>query len=182
MRAELASRRREIVFDADTKEHIRRAARWVIDTEGKPGLLLLGTPGNGKTTLMKALKLLFGYVIENTVGYSTSVKNEMLIQEADEIADMCVLADRQADYKELFTCPMLGIDDMGSEPTEVMHFGRLYNPLVRLISKRYDKQLLTVITSNLTSEQLKDKYGGRVYDRLKEMMMVVSFTNQSYRK
>lgn len=182
MRAELASRGKELIFDADTKEHISRAARWVIDTEGKPGLLLLGSPGNGKTTIMKALRLLFGYVIENTVGYSTAIKNEMVIHEADEIADMCVLADRQADYKELFTCPMLGIDDMGAEPTEVMHFGRLYNPLVRLITKRYDNQLLTVITSNLTGEQLKAKYGDRVYDRLKEMMMVVSFTNKSYRK
>lgn len=182
MKAELAYRRKKMIFDDSTREHILTVARWVTDTGGKPGLLMLGKPGNGKTTLMRALGLLFGYVIDNTEGHRAAVRDEMVVHEADEIADMCVQPERQGDYKGLFTCPMLGIDDLGAEPTEIMHFGRLYSPLVRLLCKRYDNQLLTVATSNLTGKQLEAKYKSRVYDRLKEMMEVVTFTNESYRK
>lgn len=50
-------------------------------------------------------------------------------------------------------------------------------PLVDLLSERYDRQKLTIVTANLTPEQLKTHYGARVYDRLREMMRIIAFSN-----
>lgn len=180
MRAEVAYRRKELVFDDATKEHIEQVARWLVESDGKSGLMMMGLCGNGKTTMMRSLSRLIEYVTETTVGYSKRIV--MPIYPAKEIARMCAAADKERkDFKELSGFEMLGIDDLGEEPKEVMSYGMIYTPLIDLICERYDRQLPTIITTNLTKEQLSEKYGVRVYDRFKEMLDIVTFTNPSYR-
>lgn len=180
MRAEVAYRRKELVFDDATKEHIEQVARWLVESDGKSGLMMMGLCGNGKTTLMRSLSRLIEYVTETTVGYSK--RTVMPIYPAKEIARMCAAADKERkDFKKLSVFEMLGIDDLGEEPKEVMSYGMIYTPLIDLICERYDRQLPTIITTNLTKEQLSEKYGVRVYDRFKEMLDIVTFTNPSYR-
>lgn len=181
MRAEVANRRNSLVLDDATRGHIEQAARWLIDPDGKSGLMLMGLCGNGKTTMMRSLARLIEYVTEATVGYSKRSVVTML--PAKEIARRCAAADKERkDFKELFTLEMLGIDDLGEEPKEVMSYGMVYTPLVDLIGERYDRQLATIITTNLKAEQIKDKYGVRIYDRLKEIFHIITFTNSSYRE
>lgn len=181
MRAEVAFRRKELVFDEETKTHTSQVAQWLIDTNGKPGLMLMGLCGNGKTTMMRSLARLIEYVTEATVGYSKRSVVTML--SAKEIARMCAAADKERkDFKELFSLEMLGIDDLGEEPKEVMSYGMIYTPLIDLLCERYNRQLTTIITTNLTKEQLSDKYGPRIYDRFKEMFTIITFTNPSYRQ
>lgn len=180
MRAEVAYRRKELVFDDATKEHIEQVVRWLVESDGKSGLMMMGLCGNGKTTMMRSLSRLIEYVTETTVGYSK--RTVMPIYPAKEIARMCAAADKERkDFKELSVFEMLGIDDLGEEPKEVMSYGMIYTPLIDLICERYDRQLPTIITTNLTKEQLSEKYGVRVYDRFKEMLDIVTFTNPSYR-
>ena len=50
-----------------------------------------------------------------------------------------------------------------------------------LISYRYEHQLPTIITSNLTPQQISEVYGKRIGDRLKETTEIVPFLNGSYR-
>lgn len=181
MRAEVAYRRKELVFDDATKGHIEQVARWLVESDGKSGLMMMGLCGNGKTTMMRSLSRLIEYVTETTVGYSK--RTVMPIYPAKEIARMCAAADKERkDFKELSGFEMLGIDDLGEEPKEVMSYGMIYTPLIDLICERYDRQLPTIITTNLTQEQLSAKYGVRVYDRFKEMLTIITFTNPSYRK
>lgn len=181
MKAEVAYRRKELVFDEETKAHIAQVARWLIEADGKPGLMLMGLCGNGKTTLMRSLARLIEYVTEATVGYSKRTTVTML--PAKEIARMCAAADKERkEFKELFSLGMLGIDDLGEEPKEIMSYGMIYTPLIDLLCERYDRQLTTIITTNLTQEQLSEKYGPRVYDRFKEMLSIITFTNPSYRQ
>lgn len=179
MKAEVAHRRKELIFDDETKTHIAQVAQWLIDTNGKPGLLLMGLCGNGKTTMMRSLARLIEYVTEETVGYSK--RTVMPMYSAKEIARMCAADKERKDFKDLFRFEMLGIDDLGEEPKEVMSYGMIYTPLIDLISERYNRQLPTIITTNLTKEQLSEKYGVRVYDRFKEMLSIITFTNPSYR-
>ena len=47
---------------------------------------------------------------------------------------------------------------------------------------RYDEQLYTIFTTNLTPAQLEEKYGRRTVDRLNEMVEKVVFENESYRR
>lgn len=181
MKAEVSHRCKELIFDDATKGHIEQVARWLVEPHGKPGLILMGLCGNGKTTMMRALSRLIEYVSEMTVGYSK--RTVMPIYPAKEIARMCAAPDKERkDFKELSGLEMLGIDDLGEEPKEVMSYGMIYTPLTDLICERYDHQLATVITTNLTKEQLSEKYGVRVYDRFREMLDIITFTNPSYRK
>lgn len=67
---------------------------------------------------------------------------------------------------------------METEPREVMEFGNVYTPLIDLITTRYEEQLYTIFTTNLTPAQLEEKYGKRIVDRLNEMVeKVVSRMN-----
>lgn len=48
----------------------------------------------------------------------------------------------RTDYKafiQLMQNEMLGIDDLGTEPQEVMDFGNIVTPVIDLLTKRYDE-------------------------------------------
>jgi len=181
MKAEVAFRRRAIELDDATRTHIELAARWITDPNGKAGLLLMGICGNGKTTLMRAIARLIAFLTEETLGYSK--RKTVRLISAKEIARCCAAGRNAAgDYTGLFAEPMLAIDDLGTEPAEVVSYGMAYTPLVDLLCERYDRQLLTIVTTNLTATGIDTAYGQRVHDRLREIMEVIPFNNPSYRK
>ena len=76
---------------------------------------------------------------------------------------------------------MLGIDDLGKEPAEIVDYGNILSPVVDLIEHRYDRQLFTVITTNLPPEKIREKYGDRIADRFNEMVGRIIFRNTTYR-
>lgn len=54
--------------------------------------------------------------------------------------------------------------------------------MVELLEYRYNNQLFTAITTNLTPKEVREKYGNRIADRFNEMMQVIIFDNDTYRK
>jgi DNA replication protein DnaC len=104
---------------------------------------------------------------------------------AKGICRICAAAekfkDQYDDYERIFTEPKIIIDDLGAEPTEITVYGQTQTPIVDIISERYRRQLFTIITSNLDVDQIKTKYGVRIYDRLKEMLTPIGYLNPSYR-
>ena len=76
---------------------------------------------------------------------------------------------------------MLAIEDMGREPAEILEFGNTASPVIDLLEYRYDNQLFTFITTNLTPAQIREKYGNRIADRFNEMMETIVFKNGTYR-
>ena len=86
------------------------------------------------------------------------------------------------DMESLKKTPYLGIDDMGTEPIEVMDYGNICNPVIDLIDYRYNRQLTTFVTTNKTPNELRDRYGVRIADRFREMIEQVVFEDGSYRK
>ncbi len=156
-------------IDAHTKQHIGSAANW-LTSDAKVGLLLCGNVGNGKTTLMQSIITLMALVCPRIVKRVTAI-------ELSEIAR----ASPQ-EFKEIKSYPFLAIDDVGVEPDSVKSWGNEISPFVEVIYQRYDKQLFTIATTNLNSEDLGRRYGVRVADRFTEMFDLVGFTNKSYRK
>lgn len=59
--------------------------------------------------------------------------------------------------------------------------GNVVGPIVELLTKRYDEQLFTIMTTNLTPEGIRKRYGDRIADRLNEMTIVIPFKNPTYR-
>ena len=73
------------------------------------------------------------------------------------------------------------IDDVGVEPSTIKVWGNEISPFVEVIYHRYDRQLFTIVTSNLDDEELFKRYGPRVADRFAEMFDRIAFENNSYR-
>ena len=159
------------------------AARWLTNPDSSPGLMLCGLYGNGKTTLAKAIAWLIGFVTERELGYSK--RKNMRLYTAKNICRMCAAGEKfkeqYDEYARLFVEPMIIIDDLGEEPKEVMVYGMIHTPIIDIISERYAAQRMTIITTNLEADELKTKYGERIYDRFREMLTSIVFENDSYR-
>lgn len=169
--------------DDDTKAHILAAAKWLINPQGTPGLMLCGLCGNGKTTLAKAIARLIAFLTERENGYS--YRKVMKFYTAKSICKLCAASEKFREqyeaYESLFAEPMLIIDDLGEEPAKVLVYGMVHTPIIDLISSRYEAQKMTVITTNLNVDEIKEKYGVRIYDRLSEMVTSIIFENDTYR-
>ena len=173
--AEVEYRHRKFSENPELSKQIAKAARWLV-TQDRFGILLCGVPGNGKTTLMLAIRSLINY-LDMTDSYNEKMSVTRI--DAREIARLN--KDDFAKFDRIRSKKMLAIDDMGLEPAEVMDYGNILNPVVDLLSYRYDEQLFTIVTTNLKPEEIRQKYGDRIADRFNEMMERIIFYNSSYR-
>jgi DNA replication protein DnaC len=103
-----------------------------------------------------------------------------LAVSALELADIAKNQPERFDY--IKKAELLAIDDVGTEPSVVKVWGNEISPFVDTIYYRYDRQKFTIMTSNLSAEDLADKYGERIADRFTEMFDRIAFENYSYRK
>lgn len=188
---EVESRHRQFILDENTGTNLIKLAGYLTNDVPKFGIMCCGTCGNGKTTLLRAFQRVlnfldgkrhFGFL--NTE-YSTFHAG-MTIYHAKEIAE---IAKKEEDFQELKTRDMLAIDDLGTEPAEVLSYGNVLSPVTDLIEHRYNNQLFTFITTNLTSKSenpkivtIRKKYGDRIADRFNEMLHVIVFKDITYRK
>ena len=82
----------------------------------------------------------------------------------------------------LFAGRQLAIDDVGTEPETVKHYGNVITPITEALLFRYDARLFTLCTSNLDLDGMRMRYDERVYDRIVEMFNKIAYNNGSYRK
>lgn len=136
-----------------------------------------GTVGNGKSTLARAIGGLIGILYEST--YSDRRKAVRTVS-ALELAD--IAKNQPERFDSIKKAELLAIDDVGTEPSVVKVWGNEISPFADTIYYRYDRQLFTIMTSNLNAEELANKYGERIADRFAEMFDRIAFENHSYRK
>lgn len=103
----------------------------------------------------------------------------LTIVDALQIAQLC--KTNHTKYIELVQDDMLAIDDLGTEPVEVMDYGNIITPVIDLLTKRYEAQLFTNVTTNLDPKDIRKRYGDRIADRLNEMMAKIVYRNPTYR-
>jgi len=134
----------------------------------KKGALVMGKPGNGKTTIMQTLSRLLTYTNQPRfdVYYVPVIVNNFSKHGAIAI-DECIRRP---------AC----IDDMGSE-VSAMHYGLKLNMSQELIEKRYVNNVLTHYTTNLMPDELCEYVGERAYDRLKKQCELFVFKSESKR-
>ncbi len=158
--------------------YIRQVAEWLTSHDRQFGLLICGRCGNGKTTLMRAVCRAINLLnLKDTYGEDWNIQTV----SAKQLARMSKQRDLYDKYHALFKAKMIAVDDVGFEPCEVLDFGNVVNPVIDLMEQRYDEQLFTMLTTNLTPEQIKERYGERIADRFNEMMKKIVFTNSSFR-
>ena len=174
---EVAFRRRTFCFNEYLERQLHEMAYWLTSPSSHFGIMLCGGCGNGKSTMLKAFQQLLNSLHipkpdnDGTCGIQ--------IVDAKYIAHLC--KNNHEAYRKLICVDMLGIDDLGTEPSEVMDYGNVYTPVIDLLTKRYEEQLFTIITTNLTPQQIREHYGDRIADRLNEMVKKIVFSNGTYR-
>lgn len=166
-----------VQYDEMTTKNLRKVAETLAGDSHKFGLLLAGTCGNGKTTTMRAVQSVV-MLLNNTYynRFGQRIGNRLL--EAKEIAQLSGKPEQLTAYQ---TIPLLFLDDLGREPTEVMRYGNVTSPITELLEYRYNQRLTTIVTTNLEPSEIREKYGDRIADRFNEMFVVVSYTGNSYR-
>lgn len=176
---QVEERGREFIMNDNISEILDRLSRVLTEGSYHFGLHFYGGCGNGKTTFVKAFQTVINRLqlkIEEECYGNWAIR----IMDARAIADLA--KNDNDEWQQLCRIPMLAIDDLGTEPVEVLDYGNVLYPIVDLLTRRYDRQLFTVITTNLTSEEIRAKYGERIADRLNEMMTKIVFRDSSFRR
>ena len=181
--AEVQFRYRKFVFNEFIDDQLRQMAKWLTTVTPKFGIVLCGGCGNGKTTMLKALRNLISRLQirkpTTTTGSLYGAYYGLQIVDALQIAQLC--KTNHAKYLELTQDDMLAIDDLGTEPVEVMDYGNIMTPVIDLLTKRYEAQQFTIVTTNLDPKDIRKRYGDRIADRLNEMMAKIVYRNPTYR-
>lgn len=149
----------------------------------KNWLFLAGGCGLGKTVMAKSVCNVYNSLYcRNQFVFdwrkATAFKSTTALQIALELGD-----NPQA-FEMYSLFPKLMIDDIGVEPESVNNFGTKRNVIMEILSVRYDMNLPTIITTNLClrePNQIVERYGERINDRLKEKAVLISFVGNSFR-
>lgn len=178
VKAEVEYRCRKFEMNKSVEQQAEAMAGWLTTDNSRFGLLLCGGCGNGKSTFVKAFQQIL-----NRLNIRNEYRREswsMRIRDARSLAYLC-----KSDYREwenMCSLPMLAVDDLGIEPLEIQDYGNILYPMTDLLTQRYERQLFTIVTTNLTPAEIRTKYGDRIADRFNEMMLKVVFDNPTYRE
>ena len=120
-------------------------------------LVLCGSSGLGKTFLLNCI---YERVIRR--GHSAVRITAYRMFEAMRKQHFSAAGD-ELDFRQLIEAPLLLIDDLGSEP---MMRNITVEYLFSLLNERTAAKRHTVVATNLSRDQIKERYGGRVASRL----------------
>jgi DNA replication protein DnaC len=156
--------------------------------EAGHGLYLFGNTGSGKTTALAAVTM--SYLVrasKEAIKSGKRTKQFALFLNVPELLsglkqgfdDPEVAAAWQHKLSVAKSVPMLILDDIGSErPSEWAR-----ERLTELIGTRYDNELSTLISSNLTLPELKEHIDpiGRITSRIKGMSVPLEYKGKDRR-
>lgn len=182
MASYLKAKGKYIEINNDVQYQLATIAHWLTGEYAHSSLLMTGSTGNGKTTVLQATFRLISQVNEKTRGRSW-VENNLRYSSADEIIRFAG-GDKESEkyFNQLMNSQILAIDDLGTESSEIIKYGNVVNPMVELLNHRYSRNKTTLISTNLRKGEISGKYGERILDRFREIMKVVKFDNPSFRQ
>ena len=135
-------------------------------------LILKGHVGTGKTTLAVA-------VLQHALEHKTGGLFLTVASLLDNI--FTLKASNMEEWvkyeRALKDAGLLVLDDVGYEHSE----GWVLTKLDAIISERYNRCKPIVMTTNLTTEQLRGRYSQHILDRLRESAVTVNMTGRSLR-
>lgn len=183
-RTEYFYRQYAIVFDRNSwveKPSLVKALYSILSVlsgeNDKWGIMLAGGVGTGKTTLLKSCQRFF--CVMSDCGFlpdGTGIR----MKTAKDISELVVMSAQM--HYAYFNEPLLAIDDLGNEATEILSYGTVKSPICDLLEYRYSRHLLTFVSTNLSSKERVEKYGNRIADRFEQMFLKIVFNEDSYRR
>jgi DNA replication protein DnaC len=143
------------------------------------GILLSGPVGCGKTTLMTLMRHVAQPNYKFIMKTCRDISFEFIKEGYQTIQKYSNRNNSHSEYRNY--C----FDDLGVE-TNLKYYGNECNVMAEIILSRYDifisKQVITHITSNLSATEIETAYGNRVRSRLREMLNLIAFDDNSMDK
>lgn len=131
----------------------------------QPNLILIGTPGTGKTHLSASI---IRNVLHNSMKsarYSTSA--EIAQKMMDTWADSCRSEQEVIDHFTSFDLLIIdeyGLHDRHEKRLEMVH---------KVLYSRYDNMKSTLLISNFTLQKMQQDLGARLWSRLHENNLII---------
>lgn len=140
-------------------------------SDNSPSLFFIGKTGLGKTFLSSAIAkelLQKGYNVafDSIQNFLRAIENEHFgrVQYTDTL-------------QTLISADLVILDDLGSEFNSPFYSSALYN----IINSRLNKELPTIISTNLSLSELQSKYDDRIISRITGMYTILNFIGKDIR-
>lgn len=140
-------------------------------SDNSPSLFFIGKTGLGKTFLSSAIAkelLQKGY----NVAFD-SIQNFLRAIEKEHFGR----AQNTDTLQTLISADLVILDDLGSEFSSPFYSSALYN----IINSRLNKELPTIISTNLSLGELQNKYDDRIISRITGMYTILNFIGKDIR-
>ena len=138
-----------------------------ITSRNKPSLILQGKPGCGKTFFSIGLLKALWARIQPCPFIIFKVSSQL---DSQLLSAVMGKSDRNADsiIKMCSESTLFILDDLGVETSSE----RVRRQYFEIFNARYCQKRLTVLTTNCSIKQLRNKFGERVYSRLKGYKLI----------
>ncbi len=133
--------------------------------------LLYGGTGLGKTHLSTAVAL-------EVISRGYEVCYESMQTVVDAFADCQFRGEGRDSVKKYYDCDLLILDDVGTELVNQFTVSCLYN----IINHRVNNRRPMIISTNLTGEEIRQKYDDRVTSRLFGYFSIMRFEGVDVRR
>lgn len=160
-------------------EHVLAVVcKYLTDPSSKSSLLMMGPTGTGKTTLMTAIFDIVCVMHKEEIMYK---EVRFSYVKASELGE--TLKYTPDEFKRIKGATVLFVDDLAfsGESELVSEWGTKRRPIDDIIEYRYDRQLATICTTNLTEELLKKNYGERIWSRMREEFIFLPVVGKDFR-
>lgn len=145
-----------------TEKNYAPVADWLANNGGR-GLLMIGGCGLGKTLI------------------ATHIIPLLMLKFCRKSATVCTARELAQNPDSIIGKHIIVVDDIGTESISNI-YGNKRLPFAELCDAAEHKGKLIILTSNLTADEIKERYGERVIDRLRAITKPVVFTGKSMRR
>lgn len=137
-------------------------------------LFFYGTVGTGKSFLSGCIANELLQAGFSVIYFSASGLFDRLARYAFDTKEKDVLYDF---YGDLYDCDLLIIDDLGTEITNSFVTSQLFSCL----NERGLRRKSTIVSTNLSLEELRDRYSDRVFSRITSSFFLCKLTGPDIR-
>lgn len=142
---------------------------WLQDNKGR-GLMLYGSNGRGKSLMAyNIIPTLFAYHLKNIKMFKCRANN------------LCHVQGDKTDYYTMLGAQVIFIDDFGVESITSV-YGEKRDVFSDVVDLAEQEKKILVLSTNLTQDEIKERYGIRTLDRLHSITKGVCLMGESMRK
>lgn len=142
--------------------------------EGCANLFFYGTVGTGKSFLSGCIARELLQQGCSVIYFSASGLFDTLARYSFDIRAKEYLQDF---YEDLYNCELLIIDDLGTEITNNFVTSQLFSCL----NERFLRSRSTLISTNISLEELRDRYSDRIFSRITSCFTLCKLTGPDIR-